>query len=54
MVALSFVMGNAVDKNENQWNCTGDMMKPYDMKRVNLSKSKGGGSFLCEIISSET
>lgn len=42
-VALCFVMGNVFVKNENQWNCTGDMMKPYDMNLVNRSKSNGGG-----------
>lgn len=45
--ALSLVMGNALDKNENHLNCNGDMMNPNDMNRVNLSKSNGGGVFLC-------
>ena len=38
-----FVTGKALERKENQWNWRGDMMKPYAMKRVNRSKSKGGG-----------
>ena len=45
MVAACLVMGNEPDKKANQWNCTGDMMNPYAIKRVNLSKSNGGGRF---------
>ena len=49
-MALCFVIGNARERNENQWNCTGDMINPYDMNRVNRSKSKGGGpGVLCGI-----
>ena len=42
-VALCLVIGNDRDKNANHWNCTGDIMKPYDMHRVKRSKSNGGG-----------
>ena len=46
IVPLCFVIGNDADKNRNQWYCTGDIMKPYAMKRVRRSKSNGGGRFL--------
>ena len=50
--ALCLVMGKALDKNENHWNCSGDMMNPNDMNRVNLSKSNGGGVFFCGLMKS--
>ncbi len=50
--ALCLVIGKALDKNENHWNCSGDMMNPKDMNRINLSKSNGGGIFLCGLMNS--
>ena len=44
-VPLCFVIGKDLDKKANQWNCKGDIMNPYAMNRVNLSKSKGGGKY---------
>ena len=36
IVALCFVIGNALERKANQWNCTGDMMTQYDMNLVYL------------------
>lgn len=38
-----FTRGNVRDRNEYQLCCNGARRKPYAMKRVKRSKSKGGG-----------